>query len=315
MARRLILGPILIALVLAVVWLDDVVAGRPLSAGWRWLSPSDGLVPPGLVILALGLVVCTKAGGEIARMFIAMGIHASRRHLGLAGAAGVLAGGLTIGHAASGPIGPTWRATALATIAAAVVFLSMIAYIRHRDLKGAASAVASAVFAFVYAGVLIGFLLAIRREHGVFVLVAVVMTIKSCDIGAYFTGVAVGKHKLIPWISPGKTWEGLFGGVLVSGAVSIACLEAGKQWAGEGGTLGSLAGVPWWFAGALGMVLGAAGQAGDLSASVLKRDAGVKDAGKILPGFGGVVDVIDSLVIAGPVAYWGLAVAAAWWSA
>lgn len=311
MARRLILGPILIALVLGVMWLDDVVAGRPLGDGWRWLSPVDGLVPPGLVILALGLVVCTKAGGEIARLFIAMGIHASRRHLGLAGAAGVLAGGLTIGHAASGPIGPTWRATALATFAAVVVFASMLAYIRHRDLKGAASAVASAVFAFVYAGVLIGFLLAIRREHSVWVLVAVVVTIKSCDVGAYFTGVAVGRHKLIPWISPGKTWEGFFGGVALSGVVATGALLLGQA-SGEG-ALGDLAGTPWWFAALLGMALGAAGQAGDLSASVLKRDAGVKDAGKILPGFGGVLDVIDSLVVAGPVAYWGLALAAAWW--
>ena len=83
-----------------------------------------------------------------------------------------------------------------------------------------ALAVAAAAFAFIYAGVVLGFLLAIRREHGVWTMVGLIFLVKACDSGAYFTGVAIGKHKLIPWISPGKTWEGLVGGVITSGAFS-----------------------------------------------------------------------------------------------
>ncbi|MBZ0170745.1 MAG: phosphatidate cytidylyltransferase, partial [Phycisphaerales bacterium] len=103
---------------------------------------------------------------------------------------------------------------------------------------------------------------------------------------------------------PGKTWEGLLGAVVfaaVLGAAGAVLL----RWAG-------VAEAPDWVWGAgLGALFACIGQAGDLVASVLKRDAGVKDAGGTVPGFGGVLDVIDSLLLAPPVAYWLLPLAAA----
>jgi phosphatidate cytidylyltransferase len=309
MVRRLIFGPILILLLLGLALLDDAVAGTPLPEFLRWTSPDTGEVGRGALLLVFGMAVCGLGGIELARLFNAVGIRASVKHLMFASAAGVLVGGLTIGPASLKMGGHGTASLIQATASAAVVFLSMLAYIRDRDLKGAAGAVAASVFAFVYMGVVIGFVLAIRREHGVFVMAAAILTIKSSDIGAFFTGVAVGSHKLIPWISPGKTWEGFAGGVVTSALVGIGCVLAGQAWGGAE----DLAHMPWWFGAVLGLLLGAAGQAGDLSASVLKRDAGLKDAGRLLPGFGGVVDMLDSLVIAGPLAYWGLTLAAVIW--
>lgn len=299
MTRRLIIGPILIAALLGLVWLDEWLAGRALPSGLAFLNPHDGTIAPGVVLLLLGLLACARAGVELARMFRAMSIHASSKHLGTAAAAGVIVSGLTIGPSGA----RLWGAdtgTIQATASALVVFLSMLAYIRHRDLKGAAGAVAAAIFAFVYMGVVIGFLLAIRREYTVGVMVAVVLTVKMCDVGALFTGVALGRHKLIPWISPGKTWEGLIGGAITSAGFAVLFVLAGRAWGGAG----PVAGMPLIVAAGIGLVLGLVGQLGDLSASVVKRDAGVKDAGRLLPGMGGMVDVMDSLVIAGPVAYW-----------
>ncbi|MCE2966236.1 MAG: phosphatidate cytidylyltransferase [Phycisphaerales bacterium] len=286
MARRLTLGPILILALLALMWLDEAMA----RAGW----------PAGVIVLGLGTLACARGGYELARIFNHLGIQASIKGCTFSAAAGVLAGGLSIGHECW--VGHNMGGTVLATSGAAVVFLSMLAYIRDRDLKGAATAVAAAAFAFIYAGVVLGFLLAIRREHGVWTMVGLIFLVKACDSGAYFTGVAIGKHKLIPWISPGKTWEGLVGGVITSGAFGALGVWLLRATMGEAATpaLTYTDGV------VLGVLLGVIGQAGDLSASVLKRDAGIKDAGRILPGFGGVLDMLDSLLLAAPVGYWYL---------
>ena len=157
----------------------------------------------------------------------------------------------------------------------------------------------AALVAFVYLGLMLGFLPAIRRDHSAWVLLWVLLVTKSCDIGAYFAGKAFGRHKLIPWLSPGKTWEGLVGGVLMSAAVSVAGLEVLRGW-------GVIAGVPLWAAVIPGVLFAVVGQTGDLLESMLKRDAGIKDSGKVLPGFGGVLDVIDSPLLVAPLAFWVL---------
>ncbi|MHC4589988.1 MAG: phosphatidate cytidylyltransferase, partial [Planctomycetota bacterium] len=120
-------------------------------------------------------------------------------------------------------------------------------------------------------------LLALRRSHSAWIVVGVVVATKACDTGAYFTGRAVGRHKLIPWLSPGKTWEGLIGGVALATAVGLA--------------------------------LAAASRLGDLAVSLFKRGAGMKDSSTMLPGLGGVLDVLDSPLMVAPVAYWILTLA------
>jgi phosphatidate cytidylyltransferase len=111
----------------------------------------------------------------------------------------------------------------------------------------------------------------------------------------------MGKRKLIPWLSPGKTWEGLIGGLVVSSAVGAAGVWAASE---AGVALGPRLDLAEWQGAAIGFVFGLVGQCGDLFASLLKRDAGIKDASSRLPGFGGILDVIDSPIVVAPVAWW-----------
>lgn len=301
MLRRLTFGPVLIIALIAIMWLDDRMTGIALPPTLGALADAQGRALPGLVLGLLGIFACGRAGVELSRIFRALHIEASPRSLAFAGILGVMTGWLTIGvHTPAfvqGHIGAL-----LATGAVAAVLLSMLAYVRHKDPKGAATAVAAAGFAFIYIGLSMAFLVALRREFSVWAMVAVIFIVKSCDSGAYFAGKAIGKHKLIPWLSPGKTWEGLFGGIITS-----ALFGAGFVYLNQlNGYAHAPASVTMTDGVILGTILGIVGQAGDLSASVLKRDAGLKDAGRILPGFGGLIDMLDSLIIAAPVAYWYL---------
>lgn len=120
-------------------------------------------------------------------------------------------------------------------------------------------------------------------------VLAFLIVIWANDIVAYFVGLAIGRHKLAPRVSPGKSWEGAFGGL--AGGVGAGLFVA--SWLG----LGTGAAAAW--AAAITIV----SQAGDLFESAVKRRAGVKDSGRLLPGHGGVLDRFDGILIASPVAY------------
>ena len=121
-------------------------------------------------------------------------------------------------------------------------------------------------------------------------LVMFLACVKSCDIGAYFTGRFLGRHKMIPSISPGKTWEGLIGGVVLAViAASLFACFAGTMGYGKSAVFG--------------VAVAVSGQLGDLLESMLKRDAGSKDSASLVPEFGGVLDLLDSPLAAAPIAY------------
>ena len=150
----------------------------------------------------------------------------------------------------------------------------------------------------VYLGVFLGFFMLIQIDHSVWWIIGVIAIVKMCDTGAYFTGCSIGRHKLIPWLSPGKTWEGLAGGLIAAvgtawglSALSAAWLPAEPQ-------------IPMWIAMLMGFVIGLCGQVGDLVMSLMKRDAGLKDSSELLPGLGGMMDVLDSPLFVAPVAWW-----------
>ncbi len=128
------------------------------------------------------------------------------------------------------------------------------------------------------------------RADGVPWMLAVLLGTASCDTGAYLVGSLVGRHKMIPHISPGKTWEGLGGGTL--GAIVAAVALSG------------ILKIGWLPAILLGLVICAAAVSGDLCESLLKRAAGVKDSGNVIPGHGGVLDRIDSILFVLPALYW-----------
>lgn len=117
---------------------------------------------------------------------------------------------------------------------------------------------------------------------------------KFCDVGAYFTGRFLGRHKATPVLSPKKTWEGFAGGLAASVATALVIHSLGPVF------------VNWLSAAAFGLVVGVVGILGDLAESMVKRDCQRKDASALVPGFGGVLDVVDSIVFAAPVVYWWL---------
>jgi len=146
------------------------------------------------------------------------------------------------------------------------------------------------LFAIFYMGLLPGFFVLLRIEKGTIALLMFITTVKCTDIGAYTAGSLWGKHKFSPRISPGKTWEGMAGGIVL--AVIAAVLFA------------AISGIMSWLAAVVfAVVFAFIGQLGDLAESLLKRDAEQKDASKGVPGFGGLLDVIDSLLPAAPFAY------------
>lgn len=125
------------------------------------------------------------------------------------------------------------------------------------------------------------------------VMLALVVFVPKCnDIGAFFTGTFLGRHKMTTILSPKKTWEGFAGGMLTGAAVAVGLSFAAPVFRH---------GAPEAFA--FGLAVGLAGVLGDLAESLVKRDCGTKDASKSIPGFGGVLDVVDSVLFAAPVAY------------
>lgn len=290
MLRRLLLGPVMIALVLGLAWLDAWIDALP--AAWRHDAPG-ATWPPGVAVFTVALALSLAAAVELAALVRSKGIACSSALAALAAAVGMIA--TTVQVAGTAAIG-AGASMMVPTAAAATVAVALTYYTRSRDPRGVIASASSTLLAFVYVGILPAFLVAIRAEHSIWLLVWVLLTTKSSDIGAYFTGKAIGRRKLIVWLSPGKTWEGLAGGVLASAAVGAG-----------GAALLRSAGVesiPLGYAALFGGLFALIGQAGDLLESLLKRDAGVKDSGGSLPGFGGVLDVIDSLLLVAPVAYW-----------
>lgn len=140
-------------------------------------------------------------------------------------------------------------------------------------------------------------------ENGLFLLIMGLCGAWIADTGAYFTGVAFGKHKLCPEISPKKTIEGFVGGILTTGIVfAAAFLIYGKAGASSG-LLGSNYIGTAVFAFIIGAVCAVIGTVGDLSASMVKRQIGFKDYGKIMPGHGGLMDRFDSVLFVLPTFY------------
>jgi len=163
--------------------------------------------------------------------------------------------------------------------------------------------IAGTILAVAYVGLLGSFIIQLRwfegPYHGLLPLVYLVATSKGADTGAYTVGRIAGRHKLWPRLSPNKTIEGALGG-LAAGVGAALIVAAIARFVLHVPTLS------WGAAAGFGVVVGSTAQLGDLMESMIKRDCARKDASDAVPGFGGVLDVLDSLLFAGPVAfaYW-----------
>lgn len=197
-----------------------------------------------------------------------------------------------------GPLGWPMAASVFALLGSFVWFM--------RDFQSGAHVVEKATLAgwvAVYFGVSFSFWLALRlvgtSGWGLTLAVGMIVITKFSDAGAYFAGKTWGKRKLCPAVSPGKTIEGLLGGIATAIFVSLIYFGWFAMWlfGNPAGRIHPLVIV------LLGICLTLAGLIGDLTQSIVKREAGAKDSGRLLPGLGGLWDVTDSLLPAGVVGY------------
>lgn len=179
-------------------------------------------------------------------------------------------------------------------IAGAIIFLILMQF-RRRNSAGVTIGISTTVFGILYIAWFFSFLIKIiYLPGGVGLLASVLVITKLGDIGAFLVGVSVGRHPLIPRISPKKTVEGSIGGLAFSVFGAVACRP--------------FIGFSYAHLVLLGVIFGVIGQLGDLSESLLKRDCQVKDSGNIIPGMGGLLDEIDSLLFAAPAFYFYMSV-------
>ena len=272
---RLLLGTLLVALLVGLAWLD---AGARVPGAW--------LMPAALVAVLLGgqeAIDLTSRGGSQAAAWPA--------HLG--NVLLILAAWLPA----------LWNRSAapylLAALFAAVCLIFLVGVRRYEAPDQNAHRLAPAIFAVVYVGYLLSFAIQLRMKFGVGPLASLLVVVKMGDIGAYTVGRLIGRHKMAPKISPGKTLEGAAGALLFAAAGSWASFTLMASY--DGLPSAATAGIRSWLP--FGLVIGLAGIFGDLAESLLKRDAGVKDSSRWLPGFGGVLDIIDSVLMAAPLAW------------
>ncbi len=271
---RLLLGTLIIAALVGLCWLDHLAA------------------VPGIWLMPVAIVLVVMASGEMLRLAEAAGLCPL--------APAVYGGNLLL-------IVSNWMFAfcgMLFALAIGAMAILMGEIRRYEKPGGVTADMAAAVFALVYVGVMFGFVVQLRMSWGIAALASLLIVVKLGDIGAYTVGRLFGRHQIAPVLSPGKTVEGAIG------ALTFACFGSWVtfRWlvpwlAGEGAAAG-----PWWGWTAFGLLVGTAGLLGDLAESLIKRDVGWKDSSSWLPGFGGVLDILDSILLAAPVAWccWAL---------
>jgi len=257
----------------------------------QWFAPYY----PFLFVLVLGLALA--AGAEVIHLLSAAQRPSS--WLCYAGLAVVITANWPAHVPATARLGPDpwpWVAGAFAAFVLAVFLVEMATF---QAPGSSVPRIALAVWLVAYLGLMPSFLVQVRwlgetSTDGMMALVLAIFVPKCCDIGAYCTGRILGRHRMTPVLSPKKTWEGAAGGLVLAAAAAVALDRLGPA-----SLLSHHLGVEIGF----GVTVGVAGMLGDLAESLIKRDCQQKDASQVVPGFGGVLDVVDALLFAGPMAY------------
>jgi phosphatidate cytidylyltransferase len=249
-----------------------IVAGLPIVLGAAWFG--------GWFLFALAALACVLALHELYRLARPL------RPLVLAGYGGAV--GALVGAALGDP---TWMVAGFLTTFPLAFLFAAIAETR----QSATVAIATTALGAAWVGLGLGCLLLVREmtdveKDGRDAIVGVLLTAFVTDTFAYVGGRIAGRHRMTPVMSPGKTWEGFVIGAL-------AGLVAAFFWLYSTDVAGG------WLSVAFGAMVVAATTIGDLFESLVKRDLGVKDTGRVLLGHGGMLDRIDSLLFAGPAAY------------
>ncbi len=294
---RLSLGAIFIAAIIGLCWMD--VHSRI----------------PGLWLFPLGALIVALASGEIVELL---------RCVGLKPLAGVVLGSNLTLFAMNWTreivmeILPASTQAQLALNAGLInrlewaaaalpicVLVAFAAAMRRYEKPGESiNQIAATVFAIVYVGLMMCFVVQLRINWNMCALASMIIVVKMSDTGAYTVGRLIGRHKMAPVLSPGKTIEGAFGAIAFAVLGSWFCFHL--LWPIDSSNPGLLLGGAGWIV--YGAAVGAAGIFGDLAESLIKRDAQRKDSSAWMPGFGGILDIVDSILLAAPVAWlcWAL---------
>jgi len=295
LSTRLAIGLTMVAVLLAILILDE------------WLAPWFPLW------FLASMVVMALASQELVGLLGEAGVRPSGNTVFGGSVALVLANWAPhvvrqLGIDPDRPIPPAYDPSATVDVMAwplwAFVGVMMAAFlsqsVQFRRPGQTMATIAGTILAVAYVGLLGSFIIQIRwfdgPYHGLVALAALVATAKGSDTGAYTMGRIAGRHKLWPRLSPNKTIEGAIGGLAFGVAASLI-VSALAKFVFKAPCLG------WGPAVGFGLLIATAAQLGDLMESMIKRDSEKKDASSALPGFGGVLDVLDSLLFAAPVAY------------
>jgi phosphatidate cytidylyltransferase len=294
LGTRVLSGLCLIALLLGVLLLDEWFA--PWFPLWFLLSV---LALGGAVYELVGLLASTGAGpslntalGGVVALVVANWMpHLTESLMGASQS-------VSIGYEPTESISVlSWP---LLTFAGVLMVSFVIQSIQFVTPGRTMARIAGTTLAIAYVGLLGSFIIQMRwlegPYHGVMPLVFLIATAKGADTGAYTLGRLAGRHKLWPSLSPNKTVEGAIGGMAFAIAASMIVAAISRY----------VLGIPtfdWPKTVVFGLLVGVLAQLGDLMESMIKRDCQRKDASSAVPGYGGVLDVLDSLLFAGPVAY------------
>ncbi len=275
----------------ALTWADAVGLGGARPSWW---------------LLPVAVLVAVGGAGEFAGLWAAGGVRV--RRVLVQAATACLPVAAAVGAATVADVDPCAASiTALGWVAfACVLAIAMLLtaeVVRYGREPRPLDRVAAGVLAVTMLGLPVAFLVALRIVGGtpaegrgvlatVLPLVSLVAVVKGGDIAAYLVGSLVGRHRMAPRLSPGKTWEGAAASLAASVAIAWVCIETA---AGSHRPLGG------WLP--FGLVCGGLGMLGDLSESLVKRERGAKDSGTALGRMGGVLDLVDSLVFAAPAAW------------
>ena len=273
-----------------------------------WLDAEYNFGRPGIWLLLLGLGIAAVAAWEFASLVNSAGHGLWKPVVALAALLPIVAAGVPIvwlDYPVDCPFGPL--GLTLLALAAGFGLLFVVEMIRYQAPGSSAMRVALGLMTIVYIGLPFALLGHLRKlspkELGLVAILSVIVIVKVSDAGAYFVGRSIGRNRLAPRLSPGKTIEGAIGGLIAGSLAGWGFLAMVAQIIPAIGAVEFHA-VPCL---AYGLVLTLAGMLGDLAESLIKRDVGQKDSSEWLPGLGGSLDVVDSVLFAAPVAF-------VWWS-
>jgi phosphatidate cytidylyltransferase len=294
LSTRLVFGTLMVAGLLAALWVDEWFA--PWFPFWFVLCTAALMGAAREIVGLLGATSANPSGNSVLGGVLAIVIANWVPHL-------IENNSQAEGESALlyDPVRPldvlAWPFLTFIAVLMACFVVQSIQFARPGRTM---AKISGTVLAVAYVGLLGSFTIQMRwfegQHQGLMALLFLVATAKGADTGAYTLGRLAGRHKLWPQLSPKKTIEGALGGLAFGVVAALLVATIARRWLG-------IPTFSWPLAAIYGLVIAAVAQLGDLMESMIKRDCERKDASQAVPGFGGVLDVLDSLMFAGPVAY------------